>query len=741
MKSKLNLTLIICIYAFTSQLYPFDIIWNNKGVRANISAASISSEFKYLGGFFTQQPQKIKVLDLISKKIIFEQPAENIYPIAFSPDSKLLAVFSSNAKQLDVWNISENKKIFTDILGIYPTNIKFSLDGSKLFVAEIQPQFFSLNYFDLYSFKKDSVIIESALDTYFNYDFSVSPDNKNFIVSTQSTMYVCNFQDTSKIYLTNFTNGLINCDYTSDGNSIVVTTGDIDPTIETENEICILSTTDYSKTFSVKTTEFRPNKMFQSKDGKKFFIFYENFYVKSLDLATKTIDKKVNFLGQYPFFSPFGDNKVLGQKFDKVYELDLDNPIPNLVYKDYIGDMSTSPINDVKISPNNKFIATGGEDGIIKLWNIDSGKLLNTLVGHLNPIKSLDVSPDSKFLASVSGFPEAKLNIWDLVTNTIVFTKSGFASSNSLVVFSPDGNLLVLGSGQDSSVILSTNDWKVVRKIDMGQEINAIRFSTDDKFMAVSNRYIDKINIYNIKNWQKEANGDIFNPDWTNGVTDISFSKNNDILAVACGDNNVRLYSVPDWKFIKVLPGLTKFSDGSESEQADDIKISFINGNKYMLGTFGYFAKIWNIATVKDVFIYEDLKNDPENTSTMSCMAVHNNAEFFVSGSSANGDVIKWLMPDLGTDVKDNSLATNLVSILPNPANTQITINISSMFSDEVDCNIYSNNLRLIESFTLKANEQIHNNFTYDISGLSAGVYFLQISQGKLHQTQKFVKY
>jgi WD40 repeat protein len=740
MKNKFTLALIVFLYIFTPSLQSSNTIWNNKGIDANISAASISSEFRYLAGFFSGQPKKIKVIDLITKKSIFEQEGTDIYPIVFSPDSKLLAVFSRGINQLDIWNISENKKLYTEIFNISSPTMKFSPDGSKFFIANIQSKSINMYYFDIASFKMDSVHLGQFANNYFNYDFAISPDNQRFIITTQNNLYVCNFQDTTKKYLPDFSNGIINWDYTSDGKSIVVTTGDADPTIETENEICIISTTDYSKSFSLKTTEYKPSKMFQSKDGQKFIIFFDNYYLKILDINTQKIERKTNNLGQYPFYCPFGDNKVLGVKYDKVYELNLDNLNSSLVYKDYAGDMCTGPINDIKISPNNKYIATGGEDGIIKLWNIDSGKLLNTLVGHLNPVKSIGFSKDSKYLASVSGSPESRLNIWDLVTNTIVYTKSDFSSFKSHVTFSPNGELLILGSALDSSIVLRTSDWKEIIKLDLGEEVNSVQFSADGKFIAISNRYIETISILNTLNWKKETTGDIFSPDWINGVTDISFSQNNDIIAVACGDNNVRVYSIPDWKFIKLLPGLTKFSDGTESFPADDMKISFINGSKYLLGTFGDFAKIWNITTVKDIFIYEDIKNDQENYGNIACMAVHNKAEFFVSGSSY-GDITKWLMPDLGTDVKDNFLAKGLIFVIPNPANTQITISISNLLSDVVDCRIYSNNLSLIKTFALNSCEQIYNNYTYDISSLSAGVYFLQISQGKFHQIQKFVKY
>jgi WD40 repeat protein len=41
------------------------------------------------------------------------------------------------------------------------------------------------------------------------------------------------------------------------------------------------------------------------------------------------------------------------------------------------------------LSPDSKTIATGNEDGIVKLWNIDTGKVIETWTGHTNPVQSM----------------------------------------------------------------------------------------------------------------------------------------------------------------------------------------------------------------------------------------------------------------------------------------------------------------------------------------------------------------
>ena len=53
-------------------------------------------------------------------------------------------------------------------------------------------------------------------------------------------------------------------------------------------------------------------------------------------------------------------------------------------------------------SPNGRFIASGGEDGIIKVWDSTTCELLNTLIGHRDSISSLIWKDDERLISSAS---------------------------------------------------------------------------------------------------------------------------------------------------------------------------------------------------------------------------------------------------------------------------------------------------------------------------------------------------
>lgn len=50
----------------------------------------------------------------------------------------------------------------------------------------------------------------------------------------------------------------------------------------------------------------------------------------------------------------------------------------------------------------SRFLATGGVDGKVRLWDSLSGNCVKTFGGHSNVIQAISVSADQNFLVSVS---------------------------------------------------------------------------------------------------------------------------------------------------------------------------------------------------------------------------------------------------------------------------------------------------------------------------------------------------
>jgi WD40 repeat protein/tRNA A-37 threonylcarbamoyl transferase component Bud32 len=74
----------------------------------------------------------------------------------------------------------------------------------------------------------------------------------------------------------------------------------------------------------------------------------------------------------------------------------------------------TAQVWGVAFSPDGKWIASGGEDTTVKLWDATTGELLKTLRGHSSIVSRVAFSPDNRELASASF--DKTVKIWDLAS-------------------------------------------------------------------------------------------------------------------------------------------------------------------------------------------------------------------------------------------------------------------------------------------------------------------------------------
>ncbi|RZC77574.1 hypothetical protein C5167_001742 [Papaver somniferum] len=107
--------------------------------------------------------------------------------------------------------------------------------------------------------------------------------------------------------------------------------------------------------------------------------------------------------------------------------------------------------------PLNKTIISAGEDVVIRIWDSETGKLLNESskeIGHQNTVSSLFMSEDGSHFLTGSLDKSAKL--WDSRTLTLIKTYVTERPVNA-VAMSPLLDHVVIGGGQDASSVTTTD--------------------------------------------------------------------------------------------------------------------------------------------------------------------------------------------------------------------------------------------------------------------------------------------
>jgi len=248
----------------------------------------------------------------------------------------------------------------------------------------------------------------------------------------------------------------------------------------------------------------------------------------------------------------------------------------------------------VAVFPDKRRMATTSLDGILRLWDLKRGIILNELEGRGEGLGSIAISQDGQLIASIDR--GAYINTWHGDTGrplTQAFTPH--ANSVTSVDLSPDGATLATGSFDGKTQLWNTASWEVQgQPIDVTVDLNrkcsgrdhcvhCIRYSPSGELLAIATESI--IQIWNpstkthITNLAQEGASLVWMPDgtrllsgadsfirqwdsstWTQ-VSDRKIRTRHPVLAVNCNgtivasivEDHVRLWRLSDWRTIAIF--------------------------------------------------------------------------------------------------------------------------------------------------------------------------------------------
>ena len=305
----------------------------------------------------------------------------------------------------------------------------------------------------------------------------------------------------------------------------------------------------------------------------------------------------------------------------------------------------TKAVTAVAIAPDGNWLASGGLDQSVRIWDPVSGRQRTILSGHTRGVEAVAIAPDGTWLASSS--VTGTVRIWDLVTGQLDMTRTAEILRMSAFALGPDGRYFASGF-EDGSVRIwhAANGQLRAHLTHHDGPVWAVAIAPDGTWLA-SGSQDGTVRIGDLSSGQEQA----VLTGHTREVSALAIAPDGTWLASAGPDKTVRIWDLATSQERAVLSGHTR-----------GVRAVAIapDGTWLASGGFDKTVRIWDLTTGRESAILTG------HTDSVNQLAIGPDGTWLASGSQ-DGTVRIWDPPagQLDTPLKTDIGRVTAVAFAP----------------------------------------------------------------------------
>ena len=241
-------------------------------------------------------------------------------------------------------------------------------------------------------------------------------------------------------------------------------------------------------------------------------------------------------------------------------------------------------IHKLSITPDGRYILSGGSDRHVKLWDGFTGECLNTFEGHEGEVTCTAIVPGGRI--AVSGSMDGTIRLWDIKdgVNAGAFHDNG--DKVMCLAVTTDGKSVVYGSDTGIVRLMDLGTGRLVRLFDRHpacRDMNGLIKASNSEFS-----YND--GVYNY------ARARTFDPETrkffghADVITSLAVSPNSRYLVSGSRDNTVRLWDMATGRCLWIFGG----HDGGSRFWINDVAVS---SNRRWILSLSNKIEIWTLSS------------------------------------------------------------------------------------------------------------------------------------------------